>query len=791
MDYQHAEVSGIVKSITIPKTNTEPTRFKIYLPNSKKTMDAVCDFFCPIRQGDTIYALCIFRNNILYLNRPPFVQPAIDKESLVQCFMKALRQGYGPSTKLYRAIEDMADGEENIIGFLSSTAQQWTDTRNIDILHMFSGTEPENIKKILNWWHKERNLRRLFLFGLTKKEINAARMTCDVIYEKCIENPYTVPSIPLEKCDMILDMLNKKPEADEKIRGSIVRMIWKNLNDNGWTGTPSRIVRKQYSNIKDHIEILKSKYDVVVDKETVYLTFPYKVETWFADYIVNKHKEDVITYDTPLDIAITLESGKVIKRDSAIYKFSASDDQKKAIQGALDHTICAITGPPGTGKSKAVGGIIENLEIRGVKYAVCAFTGKAVSRLREITGKKTPCTIHKLISNSKRLKATKKDQFEKDVIFDSYEHVVVDEASMVTTELMYDLIKAYPDVKKLTFVGDCNQLSPIGWGSLFHQLLKSNTIPVYKLLTNFRVYTATGEKDGIIANANAMIAHDPMFPFEFIPATNFSVMEGAIDRVYDIVFSCFESGIKVDQVVVITPYNKTLPILNKKIQEIFNIGAPFTVDSRGVKWMIGDRVMLLENDQTIGVFNGENGIIKELSEKCVLVDFGSSGSHEFLLEPSIEPQSNQSYNTKKKYHQGQETDVVYEEDDDFSDERTVIKLIHSYALTIDKSQGSEWDFVIVYIPEFNSGSFMNTNRIYTSFTRAKRCCWEIVSDIDALNLCAIKKPPVRYENLALRLQEKLPNLPMYKSTKAIDDPLTMNGDLPRDYLDTGFDCDDY
>jgi hypothetical protein len=798
--YQTAEVTGIVTHV--PRKLTKPATFRIHCPNICKTFDAVCDLYCPVREGDTIHALCMFGpDGKLHVSRPPFVQPAMDRASIVQCFIIILRIGYGPATKIYNVISRIAGGDEQVIPFLSGLSQSWNDTHNTEILFMFGSIDSDDIKKLLNWWYRERNLRRLYLFGLTKKEINACRMTCDEIYQRCMTNPYTVPAIPIDKCDMILDRMNKRPNQDDRLRGMIVRIMWRNVHESGWTGTPTRFLTRQFPNIREHVPALKAEYGIVAEMETAYLKFQHQVETWVTEYMVNMKNQDVITYDTPVDERITLPDGRVIERMSPHFTREMSEEQQRSVQGALDHTICIITGAAGTGKTSVLGQIIHNLELRGVTYAVCSFTGKAVARIREVTKKRNPSTMHRLISNTRKNHLDKRStQFEKDIPLMDYEYVIIDEASMVTTELLYDFLQAYPNIKHLILVGDVNQLPPIGWGSLFYQLVKSETIPTYRLTTNYRVYTTTGERDGIILNANAIITHDPQFPFEFVPTTNFSVIDGPIERVYDIVKGCFSAGIKAEQIVILSPYNRILSVLNETFQNIYNVGARYRTDSRGVKWMIGDRVMMTENDQDIGVFNGEQGTIRDLTDKAILVDFGYSGCHEFLLEPSHDDRANVPQGMTASYwRRGQMAEQVLDGDEgDTNDERTVKKLTHGYALSIDKSQGSEWDFVILCIQEFNTGSFLNKNRIYTALTRAKRCVWSVVSDPESFQVAAVKNPPFRSENLAKRLSARLPNLKPFRLPPPIKDlemqndlPIMPDDDVPGDYFDTGFDADDY
>ena len=770
---------GIVTKIAKKNNVKDPTELVIHFPNMNKSFNAVCKIFCPLREKDTIYTLCYLdQNQVLHITKQPFAQAPIDKDYVIQCFIRATKSPFMSCRRLYENISNIAGGNDQVITYLSQMAQTWNDEHNSDLLYLFDKVEPEVIKKLLGWWYRERNLRRLWLFGLTNKEINACRLTCDKIYEKCLTNPFTLPAIPLEKCMTILDILNKKLDINDNIRGSIIRIIWKNLYDQSWSCVPIKFVTKQFPELINHLDILQKDYGLIPDLDSFYLRYPHKVENWIADYIIDKCSKDIITYDMPIDDVV---------RHSAHFNRDMSEDQKRAVHGALDHTISIITGSPGCGKTATLGQIIHNLDLRNVSYAVASFTGKAVARIREVTKSQKPSTIHRLIYNAKQDPTKrKKSQFEKDIPLADYEHVIFDEASMITTELLYEFLTVYPDIKKLTFIGDANQLQPIGWGSFFQQMLKSETIPTYKLTTNFRVITKAGLKDGIILNANEIMTHDNRIPFEFIPAENFSVMEGSMERVYDIIRGCFNSGIKSKDLVVICPYNRYLDQINRKFQSIYDMGGRKVTDTRGYTWGIGDRVMLTENDAEIGVFNGETGYIKDLTDKALLVDFGQAGCHEFLIEPTEKNKTYNRYGQAVGYsYQDGAAEMAGEDDDVVDTERTVKKLALSFCISVDKSQGSEYPYVIVYIPEFNTGSFINKNRIYTAFTRSQTMCWIVVSDIFDLNAAAIKKSPMRFDNLAKRLSNKLPNLKPFK----IPFKLTGDNEMDCDMFDD-FDMDD-
>lgn len=498
-------------------------------------------------------------------------------------------------------------------------------------------------------------------------------------------------------------------------------------------------------------------------QETFYLEKPFKIEAYVAEYLISKIESDPFDYDTPLDTEIVVpdrrsgdtsgadsfrprvKPGTYIRRSAQFTKV-LSQDQINAIQGALDHPICIITGGAGTGKTTCIKEIVHNLKIQKKKFALCSFTGKAVSRIRQVTGEKNASTIHRLISGGRgdtyEIKVFSENPFEvvhKDMIM--YDVIVIDEASMVTMELFYRLITTFPTTKRFVFVGDMNQLPPIGWGAMFAEMIKSGTVPRYLLTINHRVLpSGPGSIDGIVSNANAIISHDSNYPFEFVEQANFAIMNNPektlAQQVYDTAFTLFKTGVDVKDIVVITPYNRNLNFLNKEMQKIFNKNPNRITDSRGIIWIVGDKVMLNENDQNIGVYNGEEGIVCEVTTQYITVNFGVAGAHDFNVEP---------------------LDPKYPKKD-----RNVLKLNHSYALTVDKSQGSEWQFVLVFLPaDAGDNSFLNKNRIYTAITRTQVCCW-LIGDIKMFNKSAGRPMGYRCENLHKRLIEKLPNIPISK-----------------------------
>jgi exodeoxyribonuclease V alpha subunit len=254
-----------------------------------------------------------------------------------------------------------------------------------------------------------------------------------------------------------------------------------------------------------------------------------------------------------------------------------------------------------------------------------------------------------------------------------------------------------------------------------------------------------GELCGIVGNANRIVTNRYNI-LELIPTSNFTVMEGGVPRVVDIIKACKGGSVPARDIVVLSPFNRPLPELNAWFQEIYNPDGVAVIDSRKRTWKVNDLVMLTENLAEDSVYNGDIGVITAVDPLKVTVDFDAKPGLEFLLEPTI---SEREYRTDEE----EEFRVL---------EKTVKLLASGHALTVDKSQGSEWQFVVVYIDAFTASSFLNRRRIYTAITRAKRAVWLVVADVEALQVSAAKNLPYRHENLPKRLKAVLPPIPPYK-----------------------------
>jgi hypothetical protein len=1163
MSQLYAELFGRVARV-ITKGKGRDSVFIVHTQTQNKDYKCVCPFFCPIEEGDAIYAICeIEDSHQLRVIRPPFVQIAMDKDSILRCFQRILKGtgfGAGKASRLYEVLASATKGSDElasrVISYLTELSTLWKDSKDDDLLIPYlSVVSKEQMRKLLSWWYKNRSLRRLYLFGLTNREIEACKLSHDRIYEQCLTNPYTLVGLSLEKCDEVLSRQNKTGAPEDRRCGQIVRKVHDYLTDRCWTGVPAMQMLRLFPDLTEQLPRLSREYEVVAEGQTIYLRYPYMVEIAVAEKIQTLMRSNRVTQDTPMDSKDRESADYVIK--------TLTQEQKDAIQGALDYPVSIITGAGGTGKclhpdtpvlmysgsiklakdivigdllmgddstprrvlstcsgeddmyeiipnrgksfvcnephvltlkgikpyisvhsnrnlkyivrysergiikrkgfptiedankfisnlsediydmplneylitpesfkeyaylyhngidfpeklvpfdpyiiglwlgdghsgdtsitntdpeivvyltdklpeyglelvipeslkiklgldsnsdsdsenefefesdfeaqfneefraeigaewnngsnkndiiyrivgrgenyrtyhgnvfrnllrelnmfgnkhipdiykfnsrsvrlqvlaglidsdgyrdpkgnyieitqksdqladdieylafslgfmvtrrkatksctykgekrsglynrinifgegleqipvlldrkkchprvskiratcqrfkvvprgrgqycgftldgngrfllgdflvthnTSIIGEIVHNLELRNIPYVVASFTGKAVSRIREAIKRKDPSTLHRLIARSHLIK--------------KFKHLIIDEASMVTAELMYQFFKAFPYDYAITLVGDPHQLPPIGWGSLFDELLKAKCVPTFYLSQNHRLEriqsigpdgSSQDLENGIMINANAIVntfnphsdGEDDPVPFDFVQTDNFVLIEGSIERVYDIVRAMYSQNIPSDQVTVITPYNKDLDDLNKTYQEIYNEGNRSVVDSRGKLWMVRDRVMMLENQYSINVFNGMEMMVVDLDEESIVAMTKDGTQHRFNLEP---------------------TDRKHEDDEPEEEELTVQLLGHAFAISVHKSQGSEWSYVIIYIPPNPANNtFLTRNLIYTAITRAKRAVW-CVGDIDALRVAAVRPCPKRHETLAERLNPQL------------------------------------
>lgn len=844
-------ISGRVYS-TSGGFNGEIKKIRVFAPKSKKIINTTCNFFCPAEVQDAIIGLVEHQGcGIFNFVSPPMVEVAADKNSIVLFISKALK-GKGAMNeykagKLYDKVVSLCDDD------MTSTVINWFNEKSIEYVKSeldlnYSnevGISPSYIEQgyfltLLGEWHQKRVIRQLYLLGLNNKEIQAACYLQDIdiekLYTKCRDNPNSVCSISANTVSNIIARTLRFPTKEQKECGIISRHIYYNLIKRKYNCTDSWAVNrlfktndKQYW--KQYISVLEKDYDVVYDRkyEKLYLKKAYMIESIVAETFLKMLESDpLVQYYGINDEFPEVNTEGTFVIDDKFYSYNREEflvedtrmvkEQIAAIQGALDHKICIITGSAGSGKSTTVNSIVKCLKHRDFTFYLCSFTGKAVSRIKEVVEDVPAYTIHRLISHINDLGKNATNT----------QYLVVDEASMVPLPLFYELISTIKDcygennMPRMIFIGDNNQLPPIDWGSMFLEMIASKRIPTYILLHNHRV--DNNPDDGIVINATSMINNlydNPGVAYNFAFAPNFIINDASIDALYAYIEILYEEGVDKEDFRVISPYKKDLEKINKKVQEIYNFNREFVKDEEGKKWYIGDIVVMCHNNYDIDVMNGEQGVVVKVNDTHISVRFGeihSNNSSRVNVENNGENTENNTeeqkldsrikvadfalipprvgrYANKRFTYMKVMTNDEVRDDKEVSEHLTVKHLKHAYCTTVHKSQGSEWKRVVFWIPYDEntnaSSSFFNCNLTYTAITRAKESVL-IIGNTDTFVESTKFGLAFRNNKLKDRLQENK-DLPVIEKI-SFKDQFVDTSKLPKMFISDaeiyGFDEED-
>ena len=409
---------------------------------------------------------------------------------------------------------------------------------------------------------------------------------------------------------------------------------------------------------------------------TVYVYTPEAYEE--ENYIARRIQDMAAMKPLPMKTHVQL----FLDRWQDSCHFELADKQREAVEKSLESGMTVITGGPGTGKTTVVQTIIRLAEQEGLRILLCAPTGRAAKRLAETTQRKAK-TIHRLLIPDGRQGRIQVFEYNETKLLPA-DLVIVDEVSMLDMEMMYHLLSALKPQCRCILVGDADQLPSVGAGAVLHDIIASGQVPVVRLDTIFRQQ----EGGRIVTNAHLInsgrlpvVNEDPEFRFVEIE----DEAQGAekISALYN--SELLETGDKF-AVQVLSPMYKNpcgVDNLNQLIQGRFNPPAEGKGELKGknVIFRVGDKVMQKHNDYEKGVFNGDIGEIFAIQKDMVYVRYP-------------------------------EQDVKYERQE-------VDEITLAYAITVHKSQGSEYHTVIMVL--VNSHAIMlQRNLFYTAVTRAKR-----------------------------------------------------------------------
>ena len=526
-------------------------------------------------------------------------------------------------------------------------------------------------------------------------------------------NPYKliedIDGIGFTTADRIAKNIGIPEDSEFRVRAGLIHVLKLSCEKNGNTYLPKNMLFGEASKAlelvyKERQELFDKTFDTLcLDKtcvtlwldntEIVMLSKYYYYENSIAQkltWLKNCSKNE----DANIDDEINLFQQR--------NKISLHEEQIKAIKGAIQNGVYVITGGPGTGKTTIIKCILEILENMQKKVSLVAPTGRASKRMSDSTGREAK-TIHRLLEVNV-IKTSESYFIHNETNPLKTDVVIVDEVSMVDCALMCNLLKALPRDCKLILVGDKDQLPSVGAGNVLADILASNTIPFCMLTKIFR----QGEKSLIITNAH--LINDGKMPLIDNTSMDFffeskNEPEAIKDTIINLVTNRLPKYLKVEpkEIQVLAPLKAGvcgIENLNKTLQEKINPPSPSKpqIEVGQTIFRLGDKVMQITNNYDLiwkkrtnfameegqGVFNGDIGYI-------TLIDVNSG-------EVNVEFEDGRN--------------CLYTRPD-LSD------LSLSYAITIHKSQGSEFDTII--IPAIAGPSIILTrNLIYTAVTRAKK-----------------------------------------------------------------------
>jgi len=455
---------------------------------------------------------------------------------------------------------------------------------------------------------------------------------------------------------------------------------------------------KEFTNA---LRLLAERKALVLESGTgVYLPDFFAFERDSANLLANL----LAPADMDVDLQPFLESYEKLNR------ITLSDDQRRAVEQLAANRVLVLTGLPGTGKTTAVRVLVRLFEEAKVSFALMAPTGIAAKRLSAVTGQGAS-TIHRALRyDGKEWGLNARNRYVVDA-------VIVDEVSMVDQELLFRLLSALRPDTILVLVGDDAQLPSVGPGNVLRELVDCDSIPNVRLTQIFR-QSVKGE---IVLNSHrinrgeipTLDTNDKDTEFRFIRLSD-------EDRIVNLVVE-MAAKLKARNAnfQILSPKYKGdvgVDNLNERLRDRLNPAGPKEWKRGAQHFRLGDRLMVIKNDYELGVYNGDMGKLTRIGRDYLVVRIHGIGEND--------------------------PDTVVE----FSFEAAQEKLCLAYAVSVHKSQGSEFDTIILPVVR-SQGQMLQRNLLYTAVTRARRKVW-VIGEEDAVER-AVRNNKVITRNTSL------------------------------------------
>ena len=567
-------------------------------------------------------------------------------------------------------------------------------------------------------------------------------------------NPYILCTsgidIDFRSVDRMAADLGFDAENSDRVRAGIVYVLHENANA-GHTCLPTEKLRES---VCDNLGIERRQFESCLDdceekdwvvritlgkREFVYLPEYYLAETYIAKKLAFMLRTSAQYEKDYSDEIRGVEFSENIQYE---------DLQRAAISACLTGSVFILTGGPGTGKTTTLNGVIKILKAQKKRILLCAPTGRAAKRMSDLTGEPAR-TIHRLLEvdfNAKgelKFKRNETNPLPADV-------VIADEMSMVDALLMCSLVRAIKPTSKFIMVGDSNQLPSVGAGNVLKDLIASHYIPSVELKEIFRqaAHSLIVTNAHRIVNGEFPVLDDRQNDFFFMNKSLESDIAGLVIQLAKQRLPDTYGFSPIDDIQVLCPTKMGMAgtkELNKQLQSALNPPSQNKAELKffDVIFRTGDKVMQTKNDYDVlwtknnekgsGIFNGDIGIIRSVDRfsQNVTIDF----------EGRV---------------------AIYTSE-------MLRRLEHAYAITIHKSQGSEYDAVIIPITAFTH-NLLYRNLLYTGVTRAKKMIIVIGTKELVKTMVDNNRKMLRYSLLRPLLEKEM----NHKDTEETDDEKTQS-----------------
>lgn len=555
-------------------------------------------------------------------------------------------------------------------------------------LYEIDGLGKKKIMQLKSSWNEQRSIREVMVFlrahgaspGYAQK---IYKQYGDTSIAKVKENPYQLAKevfgIGFKMADSIALKLGFALHSPERIRAGIEFVLWELAGD-GHTCYPiAEFLPVAAAMLEVDVSLIENQVKELINSALI----EQEGKIWLKPYFAYEQgiAKDLLKIKNGRQAIRPIDAEKAAEWVQTQLSIQFAEEQKKAVIQALTDKVHIITGGPGTGKSTITNAILAITQKLTSKITLAAPTGRAAKRLTQITHK-LAFTIHALLEMdfaTGGFKRGKDNPIDCDLL-------IVDEASMIDTQLLFALLRAIPTKARLLFVGDIDQLPSVGAGTVLRDLIASEQIGITRLTEIFR--QAKGSK--IITNAHR-INHGE-FPeinthersdFHFTAAETPEAISQVILELVSKEIPRLWKCDPIDDIQVLSPMKRGgvgVEMLNEALQNLLNPSSR-PVFRAGKRFHLHDKVMQIKNNYDKNVYNGDIGRIQEITETAIIVRFD-------------------------------EKEVEY----DLTD---LDELILAYATSVHKFQGSECPCIVMPI-HTSHFKLLHRNLLYTAVTRGKK-----------------------------------------------------------------------